>query len=68
VQMIKDDEAPPATITGGVVGGVPGGLPGGQLNGGIGGIIGSTSSLAAAPTLLKVPTLQRVRVSQMHTD
>jgi periplasmic protein TonB len=67
VRMIKDDEAPPPTITGGVVGGVPGGIPGGQSDGVIGGIIGSTSSLAAAPTLFKpkpvMPTVQRVRVS-----
>jgi protein TonB len=67
IQMIKDDEAPPPAITGGVVGGVPGGIPGGQLDGVIGGIIGSTSSLATAPALLKpkpvVPTVQRVRVS-----
>jgi protein TonB len=66
VQMIKDDDAPPA-ITGGVVGGVPGGIPGGQLDGVIGGIIGSTSSLAAASALFKpkpvVPSVQRVRVS-----
>jgi len=66
VQMIKDDDAPPPTITDGVVGGVPGGIPGGQLDGVIGGIIGSTSSLAA-PALLKpkpvVPSVQRVRVS-----
>lgn len=68
VQMIKDEEAPPPAITGGVVGGVPGGIPGGQLGGVIGGIIGSTSSLAAAPALIKpkpvvVPSVQRVRVS-----
>jgi protein TonB len=66
VQMIKDDDAPPA-ITGGVVGGVPGGIPGGQLDGVIGGIIGSTSSLAASPGLFKpkpvAPSVQRVRVS-----
>ena len=64
--MIKDDDAPPPTITDGVVGGVPGGIPGGQLDGVIGGIIGSTSSLAV-PALLKpkpvVPSVQRVRVS-----
>jgi protein TonB len=65
VQMIKDDDAPPPTITGGVVGGVPGGIPGGQLDGVIGGIIGSTSSLAAAPALFKPKPApaQRVRVS-----
>jgi len=65
VQMIKDDDAPPPTITGGVVGGVPGGIPGGQLDGVIGEIIGSTSSLAAAPALFKPKPapVQRVRVS-----
>jgi protein TonB len=66
VQMIKDDEAPPPTITGGVVGGVPGGIPGGQLDGVVGGIIGSTLSLAPGLTVFKpkpAPTMQRVRVS-----
>jgi protein TonB len=66
VQMIKEDEAPPAlTTTGGVVGGVPGGIPGGQLGGVIGGIISSSSSLAAVPNLSKPVSLpQRVRISQ----
>src|SRR5262245_52853172 len=50
---LLDTTPPPAAMTGGVVGGVPGGLPGGQLNRVIGGIIGSTSSLAAAPHLVK---------------
>src|ERR1700758_618733 len=65
VQMIKDDDVPPPTITGGVVGGIPGGIPGGQLDGVIGGIIGSTSSLASAPALFKPKPapVQRVRVS-----
>lgn len=63
VQMIKDDEAPPAPTTGGIVGGAPGGVPGGQLIGVIGGIIGSTASIAAAPAFKPVPTLQPVRVS-----
>ena len=65
VQMIKEDDAPPPTISEGVVGGVPGGVPGGQLGGVIGGIISSNSSLAALPTLSKPAAMpQRVRVSQ----
>jgi len=59
VQMIKEEEAPPAAGIGGVVGGVPGGIPGGQMGGVIGGIISSTP--VAVP---KVATPQRVRVSQ----
>jgi len=58
VQMIKEDEAPPAMASAGVVGGVPGGIPGGQMGGVIGGIISSTP--VAVP---KVATPQRVRVS-----
>jgi protein TonB len=65
VQMIKEDDAPPPTISEGVVGGVPGGVPGGQLGGVIGGIISSSSNLAAVPTLSKSAAMpQRVRVSQ----
>jgi periplasmic protein TonB len=65
VQMIKEDDAPPPTISEGVVGGVPGGVPGGQLGGVIGGIISSNSSLDAVPTLSKPAAMpQRVRVSQ----
>ncbi|MGA1998534.1 MAG: TonB family protein [Terriglobales bacterium] len=59
VQMIKEEEAPPAAGIGGVVGGVPGGIPGGQWGGVIGGIISSTP--VAVP---KVATPLRVRVSQ----
>ncbi|HEX9121484.1 MAG TPA: TonB family protein [Terriglobales bacterium] len=59
VQMIKEEEAPPAAGIGGVVGGVPGGIPGGQMGGVIGGIISSTP--VAVP---KVATPTRVRVSQ----
>jgi protein TonB len=59
IQMIKEDEAPPAMAATGVVGGVPGGIPGGQMGGVIGGIISSTP--VAVP---KVATPQRVRVSQ----
>src|SRR6201993_325633 len=63
VQMIKEDEAPPAMASAGVVGGVPGGIPGGQMGGVIGGIISSTP--VAVP---KVATPQRVRVSQGVTQ
>jgi periplasmic protein TonB len=63
IQMIKEDEAPPAIATGGVVGGVPGGIPGGQLGGVIGGIISATSNLSSVPRVtLAAPT--RVRISQ----
>ena len=41
VQMIKEEEAPPA-MAGGVMGGVPGGVPGGSMGGVIGGMINST--------------------------
>jgi protein TonB len=58
IQMIKEDEAPPAMASSGVVGGVPGGIPGGQMGGVIGGIISSTPM--AVP---KVATPQRVRIS-----
>ncbi len=65
VQMIKEDDAPPPTISEGVVGGVPGGIPGGQVGGVIGGIISSNSSLAAVPNLSKPAAMpRRVRVSQ----
>jgi protein TonB len=65
IQMIKEDDAPPPTISEGVVGGVPGGVPGGQLGGVIGGIISSNSSLDAVPTLSKPAAMpRRVRVSQ----
>jgi len=60
VQMIKEEEAPPPSMSAtGVVGGVPGGVPGGQMGGVIGGIISSTP--VAVP---RVATPQRVRVSQ----
>ncbi|HUM06649.1 MAG TPA: TonB family protein [Terriglobales bacterium] len=56
VQMIKEEEAPPA-MGAGVMGGVPGGVPGGSMGGVIGGIVNQT---AAIP---RVATPQRVRVS-----
>jgi periplasmic protein TonB len=59
IQMIKEDEAPPAMAATGVVGGVPGGIPGGQMGGVMGSILSSTP--VAVP---KVATPQRVRVSQ----
>ncbi|MGH9509020.1 MAG: energy transducer TonB [Terriglobales bacterium] len=59
VQMITEDEPPPAMASGGVVGGVPGGVPGGQMGGVLGGIISSTP--VAVP---RVATPSRVRVSQ----
>jgi protein TonB len=59
VQMIKEEEAPPPSMSSaGVFGGVPGGVPGGQMGGVIGGIVASTP--IAVP---KVATPQRVRVS-----
>ncbi|MGA7926766.1 MAG: TonB family protein [Candidatus Sulfotelmatobacter sp.] len=57
VQMIKEDEAPPAMASSGVIGGVPGGIPGGQMGGVIGGIISSTPM--AVPKVA-MPTRQRV--------
>jgi periplasmic protein TonB len=62
IQMIKEDDAPPAMATGGVVGGVPGGIPGGQLGGVIGGVISSLSSLSAVPKFVPV-TPRRLRIS-----
>jgi periplasmic protein TonB len=64
VQMIQEDDAPPALSSGGVVGGVPGGIPGGQLGGVIGGIISSTSTLSAVPKLAIAAAPRRIRISQ----
>jgi protein TonB len=61
VEMIREEEAPPPAISGGVVGGIPGGVPGGQLGGVIGGIIGSTSTSTIIP---KLEPVKRVRISQ----
>jgi len=62
VEMIREEEAPPPAIAGGVVGGIPGGVPGGQLGGVIGGIISSGStSTAMVP---RVEPVKRVRISQ----
>jgi periplasmic protein TonB len=64
VEMIKEEDTPPPSATGGVVGGIPGGVPGGQLGGVIGGIIGS-SSIATVP---KLEPVKRIRVSQGVTQ
>jgi len=64
VQMIREEEAPPALSSGGVIGGVLGGIPGGQLGGVIGGIISSTSTLPAAPKLAIAAAPRRIRISQ----
>ena len=56
VQMIKEEEAPPA-MGAGVMGGVPGGVPGGSMGGVIGGIVNQTANIP------KVAAPQRVRVS-----
>jgi periplasmic protein TonB len=64
VQMIREEEAPPALSSGGVIGGVPGGIPGGQLGGVIGGIISSTSTVSAVPKLAIPTAPKRIRMSQ----
>ncbi len=61
VEMIREEEAPPPALAGGVVGGVPGGIPGGQLGGVIGGIISATPNITAIP---KLEPVKRIRVSQ----
>ncbi len=68
VQMIREDEAPPALSSGGVVGGVPGGIPGGQMGGVIGGIISSTSTLSSVPRLSIPAAPKRIRISQGVTE
>jgi protein TonB len=65
IEMIKEEDTPPPSQTGGVVGGIPGGIPGGQLGGVIGGIIGSSSSISAVP---KLEPVKRIRVSQGVTQ
>ena len=62
--MIREDEAPPALSSGGVIGGVPGGIPGGQLGGVIGGIISSTSTLSSVPKLAIPAAPKRIKISQ----
>jgi periplasmic protein TonB len=58
IEMVKEDEAPPAMATAGVIGGVPGGVPGGSMGGVIGSVLSSTPTVAP-----KIATPQRVRVS-----
>jgi len=66
VEMIREEEAPPPAMAGGVIGGIPGGIPGGQLGGVIGGIISSTpASTAMVPRLEPV---KRIRISQGVTQ
>lgn len=66
VEMIREEEAPPPAMAGGVIGGIPGGIPGGQLGGVIGGIISSTSTSTALVPKLE-PT-KRIRISQGVTQ
>lgn len=66
VEMIREEEAPPPAIAGGVIGGVPGGIPGGQLGGVIGGII--TSSSKPQIVVPKLEPVKRIRVSQGVTQ
>src|SRR5260370_16793508 len=63
IQMIKEEEAPPAMASSGVVGGVPGGIPGGSMGGVMGSIISSGSAIVP-----KIATPQRVRVSPALTS
>ena len=65
IAMIKEEDLPPPSASGGVVGGVPGGVPGGAAGGVIGGIIGGIPNAAPPPPPPKVeakPTVQRIRV------
>ncbi len=68
VQILHEEDTPPALATGGVIGGVPGGIPGGQLGGVIGGIISATSNIAAVPKLAMPAPPKRVRISQGVTE
>jgi periplasmic protein TonB len=64
IAMIKEEDLPPPSASGGVVGGVYGGVPGGSTGGVIGGIIGSVSSagLPPPPPRVEAKPLQRIRV------
>jgi protein TonB len=66
VEMIREEEAPPPAISGGVIGGIPGGVPGGQLGGVIGGII--SSSAKTTVVIPRMEPVKRVRVSQGVTQ
>ncbi len=68
VQILHEEDTPPALATGGVVGGVPGGIPGGQLGGVIGGIISATNNLSSVPKLALPAPPKRVRISQGVTE
>jgi len=66
IAMIKEEDLPPPSASGGVVGGVPGGVPGGAAGGVIGGIIGSVPMAAPPPppppVKAEVKQVQRIRV------
>jgi protein TonB len=64
IAVIREEDLPPMSSSGGVVGGVPGGVPGGTAGGVIGGIIGGIPSAAPPPAVkeVKAVTPQRVRV------
>ncbi len=64
VAIIKEDDTPPAMISG-VIGGVPGGVPGGSIGGVIGGIISAAPVFAPPPPKVEAPkpvAPQRIRV------
>jgi len=64
VAIIKEDDTPPAAISG-VVGGVPGGVPGGSVGGVIGGIISAAPVAPPPPPKVEAPkpaAPQRIRV------
>lgn len=64
IAMIKEEDLPPPSASGGVVGGVPGGVPGGSAGGVIGGIIGSVGNATPPPPpkVEKPAAPQRIRV------
>ena len=66
VEMIREEESPPAAMSGGVIGGIPGGIPGGQLGGVIGGIISSSASSTAI--IPRIEPVKRIRISQGMTQ
>src|SRR5581483_5261931 len=66
IEMIREEEAPPPAVTGGVIGGIPGGIPGGQLGGVIGGIISSSAS--STIPIPKIEPVKRIRISQGVTQ
>jgi len=66
VEMIREEEAPPPAVSGGVIGGIPGGIPGGQLGGVIGGIISSSANSTAI--IPRIEPVKRIRISQGVTQ